>query len=297
MSKFEMKDLGLPKQILGIRIEQKAGKVIIDQKRYIKELLDKYGMSECKPVATPLELGKKLIKPELSNAQKLDYERIPYQKLMGSLMFLAVCSRPDIAHALSFLSQFNNCYAREHWLCLKRVLRYLKGTIDYKLEYRQTGIPLKGFVDANWGGDENDRKSFTGFAFFLGGAVFSWESRKQKTVALSSTQAEYLGLSDAVREAIFLKNFLKEVFDFDGPVTIYNDSQSAQKIAKNSVLHNRTKHIDIRHHFIRDTIKKGEIILEFMETENMVADVFTKVLCKPKHEKFTLDLGLSVAKD
>lgn len=208
-------------------------------------------------------------------------------------MYLAVCSRPDIAHAVGVLSQFNNCYTEEHWVSAKCIFKYLKGTLNYHLEYKQTENLLRGYVDVDWGGDQTDRKSYTGFVFLLGGAAFSWESRKQKTVVLSSTEAEYIGLSDASKEAIFLKNLLNEVFSQNYPVKLYNDNQSAQKLAANSVFHDRSKHIDVQHHFIREAVKYKHIDLKYLSTEDMVADIFTKGLCKPKHNRCVLDLGLT----
>lgn len=287
MSKFKMKDLGSVKCFLGIRVEKEKNKVIIDQRKYIEEILAKFDMSECKSVGTPLEMGKKINKTESSHEKDL-----PYQALIGSLMYLAVCSRPDIAHAVSLLSQFNNCYTKEHWVSAKRVLRYLKGTLDYRLVYRKTGMPLSGYVDADWAGDEIDRKSYTGFAFLLGGAVFSWESKKQRTVALSSTEAEYMGLSEATKEGIFIRNILQEVLGQHNIIKLHNDNQSAQKLAKNPVFHNRSKHIDVRHHFVREAVKNRQIDLEFVPTENMIADIFTKGLCKAKHDACVLGLGL-----
>ncbi|XP_043475809.1 secreted RxLR effector protein 161-like [Leptopilina heterotoma] len=165
-------------------------------------------MSDCKPVSTPLDPGVKLEK-----AKDPDHEEnsLPYRELLRSLMYLAMCTRPDIAYATSYLSQFNNCYNINHWTAVKRVLRYLQRTKNVGLHFYRSGKSLEGCVDADWANCSNDRKSYTGFSFILGGSSVSWESRKQRTVALSSTEAEYMALAEAGKEAAYLKRFLKEL--------------------------------------------------------------------------------------
>lgn len=172
---------------------------------------------------------------------------VPYRELVGSLMYIAMGSRPDIAHAISYLSCYNDCYRHVHWTAAKRVLRYLKGTLDYAIIYRFTGgLPLVGFVDADWGSCPDDCRSYTGRAFILAGGSVIWESRKQRTVALSSTEAKYMGISDSFKEAVYLRQFLKELGPEDmANVTVLCDNVGAQKLASNPVFHSRTKHIDI----------------------------------------------------
>lgn len=166
-------------------------------------------------------------------------------------MYLALWTRPDIAYATSHLSQFNPKHDIEHWLAVKRVLRYPKGSLDLGLVYKQTEEKLIGFSDADWGNDVNDRKSYSGYVFKLGNAGVSWEARKQRTVALSSTEAEYVAMSASTKEAIHLKGLLTELTGHSSAITnitIYYDNQSAEKLTANPVFHNRTKHIDIRYH-------------------------------------------------
>ena len=206
-------------------------------------------------------------------------------------MYLAVCTRPDIAYSVSFLSQFNTCYDAGHFKAAKRILRYLKGTLDFCLFFSKTMEGLEGYVDADWGGDITDRKSYTGYVFKLAGASVSWESKKQRTVALSSAEAEYMGLSEGTKEALFLRSLL-ELVDEGKCVPLFNDSQSAQKLALNQRYHSRTKHIDIRHHFIREAIQSDQIELKYLPTDEMIADVLTKSLGKVKHQTFTQELGL-----
>lgn len=151
-----------------------------------------------------------------------------------------------------------------------------------------------GFADADWANDLSDRKSYSGYAFFLGGSAFSWTSAKQSVVAMSSTEAEYVALSTAAKEAVYLRRLLLEIgWSLDGPITICGDNISSHHIAKNPVHHKRTKHIDIKYHFVREKVECNEIILEYVPTDKNVADVLTKGLCKQKQQNFTKLLGLN----
>lgn len=279
--KFEMKDLGKIDSFLGMKVNRLKEEISVDQSDYINMVLKRFGMSDCKPARTPLPTGIKLEKP---NSDHIPPKEIPYQSLIGSVMYLAVCSRPDISYAVSYLSQFNNCYTSEHWSAAKRLLRYLKGTINYKLNFVKTRQSLTGYVDADHAGDHSDRKSFTGYVFVLGGAPVSWESKKQHTVALSSAESEYVAMSESCREAVFLKTLIREISSKDETVKLFSDSQSAIQMAKNPVHHQRTKHIDIRYHFIREKLNNSVVSLEYLQTELMTADILTKALPKCKHE-------------
>lgn len=238
-------------------------------------------MTDCKPVCTPLETGLKLYQ---AGDDSDDEERnVPYRELLGSLMYLAQGTRPDIAHAVSALSQWNTCFRKIHWRCAKRILRYLKGTINHGLHYSKSGQSLTGYADADWGNCAIDRKSYTGSVFILANCAISWESRKQRCVALSSTEAEYIALS-AAREAIYLSAFLTEIgMSSLSKVTLHNDNQGAGKLAVNPVFHSRSKHIDIRCHFIRHALSNHQISLIYTPTENMLADVLAKPVPSAKH--------------
>lgn len=282
MKQFEMKDLGQASHILGMSITKDGDKLKLDQSCYINKILERFQMTDCKPVNTPLESGLKLQK-DTKGSCSLDY-----RNLIGSLMYLAVCSRPDISYAVSYLSQFNDSYSDSHWKAAKRVLRYLKGTSDYQLSFEKGDtMAIIGYTDADWAANEVDRRSYTGYVYMLGKSVVSWESRKQRTVALSSAEAEYMAISDACKEALFLRTFLSECLGKTYSIELYNDSQSAQKLARNLICHSRTKHIDIRHHFIRQLINDDIVNLLYISTDCMLADVLTKGLSKDKHVMFT----------
>lgn len=288
-AQFKVKDLGEARQSLGVRIvrDYDKGCITLDQETYIDQILKKFNMSECKSVDTPMDKNVCL-----ENSNNTCNENIPYQRLIGSLMYLAVLTRPDIAYAVSFLSQFNNCYSEIHWNCAKRILRYLKGTKSYVLKFTKDNCELEGYADADWASNVNDRKSYTGFIFKLSGAAVAWESCKQRTVALSSTEAEYMALSEASKEAIYLRNLLSELLDKECCVTIFNDNQSAQKLALNPIFHKRSKHIDVRYHFVRETVSNKLIDVKYIPTTDMTADILTKALPKIKHSMFLENLGI-----
>lgn len=280
---FDIKNLGNVNYCLGIEFANTRDGIKMNQKGYLNDILERFGMIDAKPVSTPIEPGTKLKR----NDDKLIIEKfknLPYRELVGALMYLAVCTRPDISHAVSYLSQFNSCYDSTHWSAAKRVLRYLKGTENMGLYFKKDQKLLTGYVDADWGNCPEDRRSYTGFVFILGGSPISWESRKQRTVALSSTEAEYMALTEAAKEAVYLRRLLSELgFDKLGHVSLFCDNNGAQKLAKNAIFHNRTKHIDIRYHFIRHILKtEDHFEIEYVSTNDMAADVFTKGLSRCK---------------
>ncbi|CAH2092875.1 unnamed protein product [Euphydryas editha] len=209
-------------------------------------------------------------------------------------MYLSVCTRPDISYALSQLSQFNTAFTKDHWLAAKRILRYLSGTTDYGLVYVKTGnLDISVYADADWANDLTDRKSYSGFVVKLGGSTVNWESRKQRCVALSSTEAEYLAIGDACKELCFVRNFMNEIFGKQFVCKVYSDNQSALRLLEvKEYCHRKTEHIDIRYHFVKDLIKNNNVITEYMSTEHMIADVLTKPLSRIKHLSFVKELCL-----
>lgn len=292
---FSLKDLGYLSYYLGLNIIKQNDEIRVHQKNYINDLLRKFGMESCKTSTTPLS-GK------LEVSTNSDTDQYPYQELIGCLMFLSVNTRPDISYATSYLSQFNTRYDKTHWLAAKRVLQYLKGTIDYQICYKKSGMPLVGYSDADWANCKIDRRSYTGYVFKLAGSPVSWASRKQQTVALSSAEAEYMAITEATKEGIYLKRFISEIICdpvvrqnfIPNSVTINTDSQSAQSLALNPVHHHRTKHIDTRYHFIRQKISDNIVNLEYTKSCDMPADVLTKPLLHNAHRRCILRLGLIV---
>lgn len=208
-------------------------------------------------------------------------------------MYLVVLTRPDIAYAVSYLSQFNNCNTEEQWVYAKRILRYLKRTKDLGLKYSKSkNVNIEGYVDADWSNDVNDRRSYSGFCYILSGSVISWSCSKQKCIALSSTEAEYVSISEACKEAAYLRNLQYEVTKRMYCITLYNDSMSAQKLLLNPVFHNKTKHIDVRYHYCREMINENIVSVNYLCTSDMPADLLTKSLNAVKHYKHLDALGI-----
>ena len=294
-SKFQLKDLGVVELFLGVHVSRdERGNLYLDQNHYIRELLEKFGLTEANPCKTPMDINGELIINEKKEANL----SVPYQSLVGSLLFIANCTRPDISHAVGVLSQFNSNYTDEHYFKAERVLRYLKGTMHLKLKFEklnEKAFELLGFVDADWGGDKSDSCSYTGYLFQLGGSSVSWGSRKQKSVALSTTEAEYMALSDSAREGVSLLWLLKEIQgdDVSDCLVMYNDNQGAVKLSKNSGYHPKTKHIRLRYHFVRQLVDEGTVRVLYMPTEEMLADILTKPLCRVKHERLIKSLKLT----
>lgn len=287
---FKIKDLGEIKKCLGVNVKiNKSEKTIsISQEDYIDQLLLKFNMNLCKPIDTPMETKLHVSKDE-NNVDEV----FPYQQMIGSLMYLAVLTRPDIAFAVGFLSQFNNSYTKQHCSYVKRILRYLKKTKRHGLKFSADGnAVIEGFVDADWGGNTIDRRSYTGFCFTLSGCVISWETKKQKTVALSSSEAEYMALTEACKESLYLRNLQFEITNKKYTIELYNDNQSALKLTVNPIFHKRTKHIDIRYHFCRDCVNNNIVNVKYLPSAEMPADLLTKSLCSNKHYYLLDKLGV-----
>ena len=296
IKRFEMRDLGKLNFCLGLQFYQnnETKEVRVSQEKYIKDMVKKFGLGDAKIALTPLEAKINLSKDDDSP----EFDPSTYRSLIGSLMYAAIATRPDIMYAVSALSCFNDNPKRSHWLSAKRVLRYLKGTSNIGLCFRDTGDDLTGYTDSDWGGDIVDRKSRTGFIFKLSNSAISWESRKQKSVAISSTEAEYMALTEATREAVYLRRFLNK-FDTvaeDRATKIYCDNQSAAKLVQNPMFHGRTKHIDVRHHYVREIFQQGIIGICYMPSNEMPADLLTKSLGRPSHNAHLETIGLTSAR-
>ena len=284
--KFDIKDLGELKYFLGMKVVQDKGNnyIWIGQPAYTKNLLKSYGMQDSNPTSTPVDVNSKL-QPAKDTDEPLNQTK--YQSAVGSLMYLAVSTRPDISYAVNNLARFNLNPQKEHWTALKRVLRYLNGTINHGLLYKQGGPErLVGYSDADWAGDLSDRKSTSGYIFMFNGGPVSWSSKKQKCVALSTAEAEYVALSAAVQECIWLRQLEAELSSTnDIPTLIFEDNQSTIGMAKNPQFHGRAKHIDIRHHFVREQLAHGTIQLKYCPTTEMTADILTKGLNRERYSK------------
>lgn len=272
---FEMSDLGLMHYFLGVEVLQTSKGIYISQTKYVADLLKKFRMMACKAFATPIAIGEKLTKEDIS--PKVDATL--YRSLAGSLMYLTT-TRPDIMYAVSLISRFMQDPHESHWRVAKRILRYVSGTHNFGIHYSPTKqFELVGYTNSDWAGSVDDRKSTSGYVFSLGSGVVSWSSKKQATVALSSAEAEYMVASLASSQAVWMRRILTDLHLVqEHPTTIYCDNNSTISMTKNPVFHARTKHIEIRHHYIRDLVQDGQVELQFCPTSEQIADIFTKAL-------------------
>ena len=289
--KFKMKDLGPIKQFLGINIIQEKSSTFINQSTFTKALLKKFQFENCKPIATPVDVSQKLVNSE-EDSELFDPET--YQSAVGALLYLSTRTRPDISYAVSNISKFSSKPSKQHWQAVKRIFRYLNGTIDYGILYEKEKISeCFGYSDADWAGDQTDRKSTSGHCFTIGSGIVTWKSNKQTCVALSTAEAEYVALSSAAQEAVWMQKLLQEIkFAKAEPILIYEDNQSAIGLAKSSRHHVKSKHIDIKYNFIRSQVEEKRIIVEYCPTENMIADLFTKGLPSEKFKRLRSALGM-----
>jgi hypothetical protein len=235
---FSMKDLGSAKQILGMKIsrDRKNGKLWLSQESYIEKLLDRFNMSKAKPVSSTLAGHLKLSSKQspTSEKEKEEMKKVPYASAVGSLMYAMVCTRPDIAHAVGVVSRFLSNPGKEHWAAVKWILRYLRGTSRVCLYFGNGKQVLDGFTDADMAGDIDSRKSTSGYLITYSGGAVSWQSRLQKCVALSTTEAEYIAITEAAKELLWMKKFLQELGLQQERYVLYCDSQSAIHLSKNS---------------------------------------------------------------
>ena len=289
---FRMKDLGRLSWFLNINFTFGTDSISMDQTKYIEKILNRFQMDGCKHRATPSELGVNKIITE--NSDDLADKKL-YQEIVGSLIYVMTSTRPDLSFIVTKLSQYMSNPSNAQFNMAKHVLRYLKGTLEQKLTFTKSkeGINLHGFCDADWGSSE-DRKSITGYVFKVttNGPVISWKSRKQPTVALSTCEAEYMALASAIQEAKFLRQLLGELIGKNKAkaTDIYCDNQSAILLSKNPVQHQRSKHIDIRYHFIRSEILSKTVNVKYVTSEENLSDLLTKPITRFKIGKFINDL-------
>lgn len=290
--RFEISSLGIVNLFLGIKVRRdESGFYYLSQQAFIREIAERFGLQEAKTSKYPLDQG--YLKQE---------ESVPlpnnsmYHSLVGALLYLASNSRPDIAVAVSILSRKSNNPTQRDWTELKRVVRYLIGTAHYELKLtsdRSKRLTLSGYSDADWAGDASDRKSTSGFVFLVGDAVVSWASRKQGCVATSTMEAEYVALSEAASEAVWLRGLLSELgVESQQATTIFEDNRSCMDFVSLDKQSKRSKHIDTKRHHAKDLCSRGIIQLTYCPTDRMMADVFTKPLGPSKMFQFAKQLGL-----
>jgi transposase InsO family protein len=289
-SEFKIQNLGEVNTYLGIHVEKRNNMYSIDQSKYINKVLNEFGMTDAKNSDIPLSVnyGK-------GDESEILRDNNEYRRLIGSLLYISTNTRPDIAASVAILSQKVSNPTQEDWNEAKRILKYLKGTISIKLNLNISVDEEKliGYCDANFAECRQTRKSNGGFIFKTFGATISWRCKKQDLIALSSMEAEYIALCDAVKEVKWLKRLLNDFgVDINNPILLYEDNQSCLKFANEEKFSDRSKHIDIKAHSVKDSIDKGIIKCVYCPTDDMVADMMTKPLPKAKIQKFREAAGL-----
>ena len=296
-AKYSLTDLGAVNWLLGIKITRDlVNKTIsLSQHAYIDAIITKFNFDDLKPSSIPMDPSAPLSKSQSPSKHEeiAKMRNVPYREAVGSLMYAAMGTRPDIAFATSTVAQFNDNPGWAHWEAVKRIYRYLKGTRQLVLTYGGDQRGLVGYVDAD-GASQEHRRAISGYVFMVDGGAVSWSSKKQELVTLSTAEAEYVAQTHAAKEAIWLRRLLTEIFkSVDTPTTLFSDSKSAIALAQDGHYHARTKHIDIRYHFIRYIIEAGSIKLVYCPTNDMTADTLTKALPSVKAKHFATALGLT----
>lgn len=293
---FAMKDLGPAKQILGIRIsrDRDIKKLYLSQEKYIEKVLQRFNMSKSKVVSSPLASHFRLSRKQSpsTDEEKKDMQKVPYSSAVGSLMYAMVCTRPDIAHAVGMVSRFLSNPGREHWNAVKWIMRYLRGTSDWRLSFGSEKPMLVAYTDADLAGDVDTRKSTSGYLITFAGGAVAWQSRLQKCVALSTTEAEFIAATEACKELLWMKKYVQELGFKQDQYVLYCDNQSAIHLGKNSTFHSRSKHIDMRYHWIRNALSAKLLKLEKIHTNDNGSDMLTKALPREKLEACRMIAGM-----
>jgi hypothetical protein len=288
---WECCDTGNVTEFLGIRVTCDAGKIMLDQQKYLKKILDRFNMSNAKIAQTPLPTGWT---PMENKAMVSPVIRQKYQSVIRSLLYLMLGTRPDITYAVIKLSQFSANPSQKHLDKAMYIMRHLVGTQNYSIVYDgKKSEGLIAYTDSDWAADQIKRQSTTGYFATLASGIICWQSRLQKTVALSSTEAEYMALSDTSRQVKWIQSIFTELGFTLKAIPICADNQGSIFIRSNPVQERRTKHIDIRYHYIHECIENGDVSVVFIEGKENTADMFTKNLGATLFLKFRDSLGLT----
>ena len=293
---FDMKDLGIARRILGMNIVRNREKreIWLSQTDYVSRVLNRFKMQNSRETATPMAQHFKLSvrqKPQ-NEREKQEINQIPYANIVGSIMYAMISTRPDLAQAISVTSRFMAEHGKEHWLALRWTLRYLKGAGDYGILFNgkhEEGDPLIGFSDSDFAGNVDNRRSQSGYVFTMFGGAVSWKSSLQDVVALLTTEAEYIALTTAVKESVWLRGLAANFGVIQKTMAIGCDNNSTISLAKHQVYHEKSKHIDVKMHFVREKIEEGVVTVFKVDTSENPADMLTKPLPR---EKFNLCIKL-----
>jgi histone deacetylase 1/2 len=292
-STFSVKDLGVLHYFLGIEVSfPSPGNLVLRQRKYALELLARAGMLKCSPVTTPMSSSERLCSADgdvLSSE-----EATKYRSLVGGLQYLT-WTRPDLSFVVNKVCQYLHEPRTPHMSAVKRILRYVRYTLDSGLQISSTASTLlSAFSDADWAGSMDDRRSTGGYAIFYGGNLIAWSARKQSTVSRSSTESEYKALANATAELIWVQSLLKELgVSQVRPPVLWCDNIGATYLSSNPVFHARTKHIEVDFHFVCERVNQKQLQIRFISSKDQVADIFTKPLPLPLFEHCKRNLNLS----
>ena len=286
-SRYQMSMMGEMSYFLGLQVKQTDEGIFINQAKYTRNLLKRFGMQDSSTASTPMATATKL---DLNTGASVDITS--YRGMIGSLLYLTT-SRPDIMYATCLCARFQADPREPHLIAVKRIFKYLKGTMNLGLWYpRDSDFKLIGFSDADFAGCKIDRKSTSGSCQFLGGRLVSWFSKKQKSISTSTAEAEYIAVGSCCAQILWMKNQLLDYGLEYSKIPIYCDNQSVIAMTGNPVQHSMTKHISIRYHFIREHVMAGTVELHFVPTDQQLADIFTKPLSESTFTRLVNELGM-----
>jgi hypothetical protein len=290
-TEFEMPMIGELSCFLGLQINQSSARLFISQEKYLKEMLKKFQMEYSSPVSTPMVVGCKLSKDDISP----DVDQRTYRSMIGSLMYITT-SHPDIMKDVGMVGRFQSTPKQIHLAAVKRIFKYLKGTMTYGLWYpRNKNFQLTDYSDADWANCLDERKSTSGSAFFLGDSLVAWLSKKQGSISLSTTEAEYIVVATLFTHLLWMIQTLIDLkVTYTDPIPIHCDNTSAISVSKNHVLHSKTKHIPIKYHFLKEKVTNRVVQLNYIPSTEHIADIFTKPLAKAQFEYLRQKLGMTL---
>jgi hypothetical protein len=288
-----MDDLGQASSLLGMKISHSPGRLTLSQHSYTEKLLQTYNHQEVRVASTPMVPNTRLDPATDTDREAFLAMNEDYRQAIGSLNYLAVNSRPDIAFAVSQLSQHLERPGKSHWQAFLHLLRYLAGTRTYSITIGGSPTIPQIFTDADYANCAESRRSYSAYVVTWGDSILSWKSRKQPTVSSSTTEAEYRALYDGTQEAVWLNYLLNSLrVTLKAPIAMLVDNQAAIALAKNPMHQQRTKHIDVKFHWTREIIEAGKVTISYIQTSKMLADGLTKSLAKPKHQEFIRGLKI-----